>query len=175
MLKEDIITSYPSDKIPITAYVLPLTIMVLLVLILSAVLLIRKNKLSTAIAAASCITVLLTTTLIFGTYIGQYHVYQNDLVSEWYKNEFTLKYLPSVKEERFEVIELVWNENDTVSVTLESDKSIKEIKHVSNINYYTPTQKNNTNYVTAKWVDGLEEYGVLDDYYYTTLYLTKER
>ncbi|MEK5061104.1 hypothetical protein BK126_26695 [Paenibacillus sp. FSL H7-0326] len=86
---------------------------------------------------------------------------------EWMTQQFYNEYLPTVEDVKYDVVEYQLTDGE-YSLTLDTT-NYNKIVQPSSVEFI----ENGDSYVTAKWIDGLSEYGIQDRYFDVTFYLRK--
>lgn len=91
---------------------------------------------------------------------------------KWWDEVFIEEYLPSVEEERVEVINYSVNRDGTVNALLNSEKE-KSVGSVGRINYYNSKNPADHGFIKAKYVKAIDEIGISGGYYDVHINLPK--
>lgn len=108
--------------------------------------------------------------VIFFAFPFGYYNYSTDIMStsmaklKWRDEVFTKGYLPSVEEEKVDVISYSVNRDGTVNALLNSDKE-KSVGSIGRITYFDSKNPADRGFIKAKYVAGIEEVGIREGYY----------
>ncbi|MCY9543623.1 hypothetical protein M5X17_20610 [Paenibacillus alvei] len=111
--------------------------------------------------------------LPFGMYFNYKDVHSTSQARlEWWDEVFIKEYLPTLKEERVDVISYSINKNGTVNALLNSEKE-KSVGSIGRITYYNSKNPADHGFIKAKYVEGIDEIGVRAGYYDVHINLPK--